>query len=529
MTEPQLEPQIIQTHGPMRGSLEFRLYATLHPCVCGERDVKDFTRKSHGRYNAPDLEILEGNCPHCGRPRRFESWQSPDLDVKVGYKALNLANTSTPSRIIGPHEFLEIVLRTNLDADPSTMDVDTFRSSQMPARAREALNELAKFLPTDGSEIPDSAYTGPGWPDARAHHPEGYTRTWIEQTGERLADVSTHYRASADRINALDASRPKPPPPKPRPFTEPSLAAHALWTKKGGKGQGTRLEVSDYDASRAKLSTRALAGLIANRVTFDGADFSFGDLFAAELTDCSLVEAGFSSAKLVGSRLVRSRFDRANLTLTWLGDSELTDCTFDSAYLDRTTWYRSIVRGCSFRGAVFGNASFDKAVFVDCDFRGADFSLLQEELLGTIHDALFERCDFRETRWARRSLHRSRFIDCKFAGSSGPPVAITDVEVIAPDLSADGTGTPGLTRDDLAEYWDMDMDAVRAADQQTRDYWTKRYLDRGDDPTRPFFATLLAHPDQGKRAEQRIATIKNDRPKFRTSTGALVEADPHNR
>lgn len=528
MTDTQLEPQIIQAHGPVRGYLEFRLYATLHPCVCGESDVKGFKRRTFGRDNASDLEVFDGTCPNCGRPRRFESW--PALDAEPPFKAFHLEGTPCASQVIGPHEFLEIVLRADLSANPDAMDVDTYRSvAPKSNRAREAVNELAKFLRADTDSIPDAAYTGPGWPEAREHHPEGYTRTWIEATTARLAALGDRYQANAERIASLDASRPKPPPPKPRPFTEPSLAAHALWTKKGGKGQGTRLEVSDYDASRAKLSTRALAGLIANRVTFDGADFSFGDLFAAELTDCSLVEAGFSSAKLVGSRLVRSRFDRANLTLTWLGDSELTDCTFDSAYLDRTTWYRSIVRGCSFRGAVFGNASFDKAVFVDCDFRGADFSLLHEELLGTIHDALFERCDFRDTRWARRSLHRSRFIDCKFAGSSGPPVAITDVEVIAPDLSADGTGTPGLTRDDLAEYWDMDMDAVRAADQQTRDYWTKRYLDRGDDPTRPFFATLLAHPDQGKRAEQRIATIKNDRPKFRTSTGALVEADPHNR
>lgn len=527
MTDAKLEPQIIQAHGPVRGYLEFRLYATLHPCVCGESNVDGFKSTSVGRYNAPDLEIFEGTCSKCTRPRRFLSW--PALDNWPSFKAFHLVNTKVPSRIIGPHEFLEIVLRADLNADPDAMDVNTFRSvAPKSNRAREAITELAKFLPTDADSIPDAAYTGPGWPDARSLHPEGYTRAWIEATTARLAALGDRYQANAVRIEALDASRPKPPPPKPKPFTEPALAAHALWTKKGGKGQGMRLEVEDYDASRATLSARALAGLIAHHVTFDGADLSFGDLFAAELTDCSLVEAGFSSAKLVGSQLMRCRFDRANLTLTWLGDAELTDCTFDGAHLDRSTWYRSIIRGCSFRGAVFGNAAFDKAVFVDCDFRGADFSLVHEELLGTIHDALFERCDLRDTRWGRRSLHRSRFIDCKFAGSSGPPVAITDVEVVNPDLSADGTGTPGLTRDDLAEYWGMDMDTVRAADQQTRDYWTKRWLDRGDNPQDPAFEQLLAHPDHAKRAEQRIATIRNDRSSFVTR-GAVVKAEPQNR
>lgn len=248
-----------------------------------------------------------------------------------------------------------------------------------------------------------------------------------------------------------------------------------------------------------QLAAKELSGLVADHVTFDRADFSFATLDSAELTGCSLRGAGLGSASLVGATIVNCHFDRAHLGLTKLGDSTVIGCTFDGAELDRSTWYRTTVRDCSFRGARFGNAAFDNAVFVDCDLRGADFSLVTEELLGTIHDARFERCDLRGTRWAGRTMRRARFLHCKFADIGAPPTSVAYVDLVEPDLSLDGTGTPGASRDDWARTLGVDLAWVHAQDAEIRAYWEQRWLSRGDDINDPFFEELLQHPEHARR------------------------------
>lgn len=494
-TPPPLEPHIVETPGPVRNSHELTVWAAKHPCACGETDIEPLAYVSGRMADGRTLALLRGPCPSCERPRQIRSWLLHDhyIPIPTGFE---LVATPDPSQVIGPHEFLATVLRADLAAEPDTLDASQF-ADEYPrnSRALRAINELAKFLPAGADAIPDDAYQGDGWPAARAEHSECYTRAWIERVRARLADQRKRFEANEER-----GASPVAPAPKRvlRPFSPAALDAHRLWTQKGGRGQGTRLEVADFDATGLRLAARTLSGLIADHVTFDRADFSSGDLDAAEWTGCSAREAGFGSTRMAGALLVNCDFERAHLALAKLGDSKVVDCRFDGAQLDRSTWYRAKVTRSSFRGAVFGNAAFDKAVFLDCDFRGADFSLVTAGILGTIFDARFERCDLRDTRWAGRALFRARFLDCKFAGSSGPPADVTDLQLVNPDLSPDGTGTPGVTRDDLCRYWKMDLAAVHAGRERQRAYWRKRFIKDGMDPDDPYHAarleTFLEHP-----------------------------------
>lgn len=492
-----LETHVTETPGPTRSTNELRAYARRHPCVCGEASIEGFEFISGTLDDGRDMAMYRGTCPSCGRSRRVFSWflRYPDP-----YWDFHLAGMPEPSFIIGPHEFLSEVLPADLTADPDTLPLAAWDDQLIKnSHALEAVNELAKFLPDGAAEIPDDAYKGEGWPAARSAHPECYTRGWIEPAQARLAEQRRRFEATMERMAALRGPEKRPEVARPRPFTAASLEAHLLWTKKGGRGQGTRLSVAEHDASGVRLAAKVLSGLIADHVVFDRADFSMADLDAAELTGCSAREASFGSAKLVGATLVRCAFDSASMALCKLGDSTVIECSFDGAQLDRSTWYRAQVRECSFRGAVFGNAAFDNAVFIDCDFRGADFSLLTEDLLGTIFDTCFERCDLRDTKWSARSLYRARFVDCKFAGSSGPPASVTVTAFEGSDLSEDGSGSHLVTRDDLCRYWRMDMDKVRADDEGVRAYWFKQLTGRGMDPDSPAFAArleeMVAHPD----------------------------------
>ncbi len=486
MSAPKLEPHVIETPGPTRGSAELRRWAAKHPCACGHADVESLRYRVGNLPDGRVLAQLHGTCPSCGRPRRITSWLLRDEMPPL--MDFHLEPFAEPSRLIGPHEFLAIVLRADLDADPDMIDVPTL-DEQYPlnARALEGINELAKFLPDGADEIPDAAYQGDGWPAARAEQPECYTRAWIERTRARLVEQRARYEANGNR-GTPDVP---PPPPKLRPFSREALEAHRLWTEKGGRGLGQRLTVADFDATGLELDAQRLSGLIADHVTFDKADFSFGDLDAAEWTGCTAREAAFGSTRVAGATLVRCNFERAIMGLTKLGDSKIVLCNFDGAYLDRSTWYRANVRESSFRGVQFGNAAFDKAIFTDCDFRGADFSLVTEDLLGTIFDALFLRCDLRDTKWRGRSLHRGRFIDCNFGGSSGPPSDVTEVQIENPDLTSEGNGPPGLTRDDLCRYWKMDMAKVQADDDRIRAYWRERFIKDRMDPDDPYHAARL--------------------------------------
>ncbi|HVV83417.1 MAG TPA: pentapeptide repeat-containing protein [Kofleriaceae bacterium] len=503
-----LPPQVIVTPGPVRSSLELDLFATLHPCLCGEKITTGLDYTSGRSADGRRLRGLKGECPTCGRVRIFESWQEvpapPPRPTRADLGAPSdffLAEVRNPSQVIGPHELLALSLELDLALDPDHLEPKTFHANvHKCSPALRALTELLKFIPDGADTVPDDAYRDGGWPEARAAHPECYTRAWIEDRRARAFALRQRYLANWPRIEALEAAAPRSaPPPRARPFAEAALEAHRIWTLKGGIGLGTRLEVAEQDASGVKVAARPLAGMVADHVTFDRADFSFATLDAAEWTGCSAREAGFGSTSLVGATLVHCHFDRAHLGLTKLGEATVIGCTFDGANLDRSTWYRASVRECSFHGARFGNAAFDNAVFTDCDFRGADFSLLTEELLGTIHDALFERCDLRGTRWAGRTMRRARFVNCRFADIGAPPTSVAYVDLVEPDLSPDATGTPGATREDWCRVLGIDLAKVAAEDQQIRDYWTRRWIADGDDPNAPELEDLFHHPARRER------------------------------
>lgn len=480
MTDTEL--QVVQAHGPVRSDLELSAYAKRHPCSCGEASIEGFKFRDWLMADGGHSVMrYEGECPRCGRPRSIRAVVVPDEPIH--YRSFHLADTPLPSQVIGPHEFVATIEAYDRVTDPDTLPLAVW--DEQTARSTEALialNELTKFLPDGATEIPDDAYRGDGWPEARAIRPACYTRAWIEATRAQLDVQDARILATAPRMAALRG--PPPPPPKPKPFTRASLEAHRLWNQKGGD-RGQRLEVAEHDATGVRLAAERLEGLIADHVGLDRADLSMSTLDGAELTGCSFRDAGLGSTSLVGATIVHCAFDRANAPLLKLGDATVIGCSFAGAHLDRSTWYRAVVRDTDFRGAVFGNAAFDNAVFTDCDFRGADFSLVTANLLGTVFDVLFERCDLRGTRWAGRSLYRAQFHHGKFAGSSGPPTSVADAELLAPDLSDDGAGTTVVTRDDLCRYWQMDMAHVLAEDESIRAYWTKRWTDQGypaDDP-----------------------------------------------
>jgi hypothetical protein len=156
---------------------EALLYLDLHFCSC-ERPRLDL---DHGMDKREDafVVVYEGRCGLCGATGRFEFVL--DTTEEVVHPAIG---GRTPSKIIGPDEFLRIS-----DDAVSRVPVDmTGLSSDEIALARifmenaiTALEELRKFVSEGDVEIPQEKFTSEEGRSVRRASPERFRAVEIDE------------------------------------------------------------------------------------------------------------------------------------------------------------------------------------------------------------------------------------------------------------------------------------------------------------------------------------------------------------
>jgi hypothetical protein len=176
-----------------RSAPECRLYLDLHPCSCGEVSFP----VRHTLHTGPGGALLaryEGNCPHCGRPRRFEFALDPAVPP-----APPAFGGPQPSLIICPGQFALVADRAARSAELVPTGLTRARHTQgraLLAQALAAQEEVVKFIPAGADAVPDEAFVSPEGRALYAREPGRFRRY-------RLAAVAEAYR---EALAAYDRS-----------------------------------------------------------------------------------------------------------------------------------------------------------------------------------------------------------------------------------------------------------------------------------------------------------------------------------
>jgi hypothetical protein len=176
-------PPLARTH------LEAHLYMDLHPCGCGQ---SRFDRAS-SVVELADGELASryaGDCAGCGSSREFVfrlPARSPlPVDGEIRY------GEAEPSQLLDAGEWLWVADRfaRAVPAEPHRLpDPDRRRALARLATAVAAMDEVLKFVPPDGTDVPPSAiWTALGG--------SIYAREVGRFQVARLAAVREAYRAS---------------------------------------------------------------------------------------------------------------------------------------------------------------------------------------------------------------------------------------------------------------------------------------------------------------------------------------------
>ncbi|MFF1822401.1 hypothetical protein ACFVWG_34185 [Kribbella sp. NPDC058245] len=129
-----------------RSIQEAGLYVELHPCECGAGGELTM---SLAEQDGQQVAIYEGDCPECGRARRFEFALPAEPTTGPAYGG------SEPSTIIDAGEFLWYSDRvTEAAAEGAGAQA---RSAVDTAIA--ALDEVLKFIPDGADAVPREALT----------------------------------------------------------------------------------------------------------------------------------------------------------------------------------------------------------------------------------------------------------------------------------------------------------------------------------------------------------------------------------
>jgi len=167
-----------------RSSEEARLYLEVHACDCGE---EQFDPRHWLDQRGDDLvAVYEGECPNCGRTRRYEfrlDKQMPGQFPSFG---------TGVSQILDAGEFLWAA-STRLATIP--VDLNLLPAERWPAAMLDtrygiaAVTEAAKFLVDGADELPDTAVVGQRGRDLRRARPRLFTRAGLQDRLDLLSSL----------------------------------------------------------------------------------------------------------------------------------------------------------------------------------------------------------------------------------------------------------------------------------------------------------------------------------------------------
>ncbi|MEV6281598.1 hypothetical protein [Kribbella sp. NPDC051770] len=134
-----------------RSLQEAGLYVELHPCECGAAGELTFGVVER---DGETLAVYEGDCPGCGRARRFEFRLPAEPVAGPAYGG------EEPSRIVDAGEFLWYSDRATEQAfrlSAETDDDAVARGRSALEVAAAALDEVRKFVPAGATAVPREA------------------------------------------------------------------------------------------------------------------------------------------------------------------------------------------------------------------------------------------------------------------------------------------------------------------------------------------------------------------------------------
>jgi len=180
-----------------RTNEEAHLYMELHPCVCGEADFEPTS--SVAQVGGAWISRYTGWCTGCGRERAFEFRQPDDIAVPADGA---WAPGTQPSELLDAGEWLLVAdAYGSTGSDPAGLSPaqrEQVRTDLVAAAA--ALDEVLKFLPAGGDEVPPEAFRSARGRAVRDAEPGRFRRV-------RLEAARQVYRAALD-----DFADPAPAP-----------------------------------------------------------------------------------------------------------------------------------------------------------------------------------------------------------------------------------------------------------------------------------------------------------------------------
>ncbi|MBL0214087.1 MAG: pentapeptide repeat-containing protein [Myxococcales bacterium] len=261
-----------------------------------------------------------------------------------------------------------------------------------------------------------------------------------------------------------------------RATIKPRLRDHHEWYRRGMIGDG-RIVMVDENLRGADL--RGLRGARFERVDFSGAGIDLLD--DIELVDCTFDSAWLQISTWKRAKIEDCRFRGATILHSSFADAQIEGGDWLGAWLDWSGWTRARVSNVSFIAASFVDSHFDDATFVDCDFSRADLSRLElgadsARCVGT----RFVRCTFRGANIDGLRFNNTTFDHCWFGGVRGKPDLEGPCTLIEPDFSDGPKEQPKLRDpDEVLRVW-------RERDAAYLHHWNQFGNDTGYEPHRHY-------------------------------------------
>jgi hypothetical protein len=239
-----------------RSSAECHLYMALHPCPCGEAAAPTEHKVVQGKDGL--VAQYRGQCAKCGRAREFDFTLDPEVPPVDAFGG------ATPSRVVCPGQFALHAdrLASRWPADMAKLsDAQRAQARDDLAWAARALEEVLKFVPADGDEVPAAAFTSAEGRAALAAEPGRFRKVRLQARLEAYRQLLT------------------PPPAAAPPAATAAPAADSLWLTcldvdlehdrfAVGRQDGTVI-IADLAGGTPRLSERLHSDLVS-KVVFDG-------------------------------------------------------------------------------------------------------------------------------------------------------------------------------------------------------------------------------------------------------------------
>lgn len=167
-----------------RTSEEARLYLDLHACDCGEQR---FDPRHWLEQRGDDLvAVYEGECPQCGRTRRYEFLLAEEMPGPFPSFGAGV------SQIIDAGEFLWAASER---VGTIPVDLNLLAAQRWPQAMRDvrygiaAVTEAVKFLADGTDELADTAVVAQRGRDLRQRRPRLFTRAGLQGQLDSFRDT----------------------------------------------------------------------------------------------------------------------------------------------------------------------------------------------------------------------------------------------------------------------------------------------------------------------------------------------------